>query len=89
MSINTSEFFISGIYHLIVYYVYEYMYKLCVSGSEDNLQESVLSFHHVGPRDWTRVFKAWCQVQPAELSHWRPLPHLIFSNIANFWQWAA
>jgi hypothetical protein len=39
MSINTSEFFISGIYHLIVYYVYEYMYKLCVSGSEDNLQE--------------------------------------------------
>jgi hypothetical protein len=26
---------------------------VCVCRSEDNLQESVLPFHHVSPRDWT------------------------------------
>lgn len=58
----SSLFFIFNIYLLCVYgyllYVgvgahvctMVYMWK-----SEDNFQESVLTFHHVGPGDWTDV----------------------------------
>lgn len=49
-------------YIKIIYFVYTYVYvRMCahmpwhVCGDQKTMQESFLPFHHVGPRDWTRV----------------------------------